>query len=120
MAWQKLQWSYDPRLQIHEQAYAQGTPGRRSTRFMRINNPFVPWVPEVAYQLGILGALLWYNEIPSTLYPFSRAPLIRKTILALYYTAVYKNLSLAFYILMDTFEELEDAVTQNIIQDLPN
>nr|QDM38904.1 UDP-glycosyltransferase UGT84F6 [Glycyrrhiza uralensis] len=105
-----------------------------------INNPFLPWVCDVAAEHGIPSALMWiqssavftayynyfhklvrfpsdaepyidvqlpslvlkYNEIPDFLHPFSPYPFLGTLILE-----QFKNLSKAFCVLVDTYEELE-------------
>jgi UDP:flavonoid glycosyltransferase YjiC (YdhE family) len=106
-----------------------------------INNPFFPWVCDVAYEHNIPSALLWiqstacftayynyfhklvrfpshsepyidvhlnssvvlkHNEIPDFLHPFSKYPFLATLILE-----QFKNLSKAFCVLVDSYEELE-------------
>ncbi|KAJ7946108.1 Glycosyltransferase [Quillaja saponaria] len=106
-----------------------------------INNPFVPWVCDVANEHGLPSAMIWvqscavftayyhyfhklvpfpsdtephidvqlpfmpllkYNEIPDFLHPFSPFQILGTLILE-----QFKNLSIPFCILMDTFHELE-------------
>ncbi|XP_061373880.1 gallate 1-beta-glucosyltransferase-like [Gastrolobium bilobum] len=105
-----------------------------------INNPFIPWVCDVAAEHEIPSALLWiqscavftayysyfhklvrfpsdaepyidvqlpstvlkYNEIPDFLHPFSPYPFLGTLILQ-----QFKNLSIPFCVLVDTYEELE-------------
>ncbi|KAL6348076.1 hypothetical protein AAG906_037805 [Vitis piasezkii] len=100
-----------------------------------INNPFIPWVSDVAADLGLPSAMLWvqscacfpfpseaepeidvqlpcmpllkYDEIASFLYPTTPYPFLRRAILG-----QYKNLDKPFCILMDTFQELEPEVIE--------
>ncbi|KAH0727389.1 hypothetical protein KY284_003254 [Solanum tuberosum] len=106
-----------------------------------INNPFIPWVSEIAETLGIPSAVLWvqsaasfscyyhythqvapfptesnpklelqlpgmpllkHDEIPSFLHPASCHTMLKKAILG-----QFEKLSSPFCILMDTFQELE-------------
>ncbi|KAH0767216.1 hypothetical protein KY290_003117 [Solanum tuberosum] len=106
-----------------------------------INNPFIPWVSDIAETLGIPSAILWvqsaasfscyyhythqlapfptesnpnlelqlpgmpllkHDEIPSFLHPASCFTMLRKAILG-----QFEKLSSPFCILMDTFQELE-------------
>ncbi|BAT93893.1 hypothetical protein VIGAN_08044200 [Vigna angularis var. angularis] len=62
-----------------------------------INNPFVPWVCDVA-----ADHVLKYNEVPDFLHPFSPYPALGTVILE-----QFKNLSKPFCVLVDSFEELE-------------
>ncbi|KAL8541499.1 hypothetical protein ACS0TY_002677 [Phlomoides rotata] len=106
-----------------------------------INNPFIPWVSDVAESLGIPSALLWvqscacfsayyhcchnlvpfpndkepeidvqlpfmpllkHDEVPSFLHPGTPYPSLATAILG-----QFRNLSIPFCVLMDTFQELE-------------
>ncbi|CAJ2630523.1 unnamed protein product [Trifolium pratense] len=106
-----------------------------------INNPFFPWVCDVAYEHNIPSALLWiqstavftayynyfhklvrfpsdsepyidvqlnsslvlkHNEIPDFLHPLSKYQFLGELILG-----QFKNLSKAFCVLVDSYEELE-------------
>lgn len=118
-----------------------------------INNPFIPWVCDVAETLGLPSAMLWvqscacfslyyhyyhglvpfptenqmeidvelpclpllkHDEIPSFLYPTTPYPFLRRAILG-----QYKNLSIPFCILMDTFQELEENVIEHMSKFCP-
>ncbi|KAL1534560.1 limonoid glucosyltransferase [Salvia divinorum] len=106
-----------------------------------INNPFIPWVSDVAESLSIPNAVIWiqscacfsayyhyhnnlvpfpteqepkmdvqlprmpllrHDEFPDFLHPRSPYPFLRDAILG-----QFRNLSIPFCILMDTFEEME-------------
>ncbi|XP_062177631.1 gallate 1-beta-glucosyltransferase-like [Alnus glutinosa] len=109
-----------------------------------INNPFDPWVCDVATELGIPNAILWvqscavfsayyhyyhnlasfpsetepkidvqlpcmpllkYDEVPDFLHPSSPFQVLGRLILG-----QFKNLSKPFFILMDTFQQLEPEI----------
>ncbi|KAG7976639.1 hypothetical protein I3843_06G160600 [Carya illinoinensis] len=102
-----------------------------------INNSFVPWVCDAAYELGNPNAVLWffpyhyfhnllpfpsqtepkidvqlpclpllkYDEVPEFLHPSSPFQMLGKLILG-----QFKNLSIPFCVLMDTFRELEHEI----------
>ncbi|XP_011004954.1 PREDICTED: cinnamate beta-D-glucosyltransferase-like [Populus euphratica] len=58
--------------------------------------------------------LLKHDEVPSFLYPTTRCPLLRRTILG-----QYKNLDKPFCILMETFEELEPDLIKHMSEIFP-
>ncbi|KAJ7971974.1 Glycosyltransferase [Quillaja saponaria] len=75
-----------------------------------INNPFIPWVCDVANEHGIPSAMLWvqscavftaYYHYLHKLVPFPSDTEPHMD---------FKNLSIPFCILMDTFEELEHKI----------
>lgn len=79
-----------------------------------INNPFIPWVCDVAEILGIPSAMLWvqscmpllkYDEVPSFLHPSSPYTFLKAAILG-----QFKNMSKLTFILVETFQELEHDV----------
>ena len=113
-----------------------------------IGNPFVPWVCDVANDIGIPCSVLWvqscsvfsiyyhfsrksvdfpsesdpycdvqlpslpslkYDEIPSFLHPHGMYKAIGRSILQ-----QFRNVSIPFCILMDTFEELERDVIKHM------
>ncbi|KAH7533292.1 hypothetical protein FEM48_Zijuj04G0115300 [Ziziphus jujuba var. spinosa] len=113
-----------------------------------INNPFIPWVSDVAESLGIPSAMLWIqscasfssyyhyfhglvpfpsesepsmdvqlpcmpllknDEIPSFLHPSSLFLSLKKAILG-----QFKNLEKPFFILIDTFEQLENEIIDSM------
>lgn len=118
-----------------------------------INNPFIPWVSDVAETLHIPSAILWvqscacfsayyhychglvpyptdaqpeidvqlpsmpllkHDEIPSFLHPATPYPVLREAVLG-----QFRNLSKNFYILMDTFQELENDVINYMVKLCP-
>ncbi|XP_009790173.1 gallate 1-beta-glucosyltransferase 84A23-like [Nicotiana sylvestris] len=120
-----------------------------------INNPFIPWVSDVAETLGIPSAVLWvqsaasfscyyhylhklvpfptesnpelevqlpampllkHDEIPNFLHPFSssRYIMLKEAILG-----QFKKLSSPFCILMDTFQELELELVEQLSKICP-
>ncbi|CAK7330003.1 unnamed protein product [Dovyalis caffra] len=151
----------DPRRQIPDQYLAQlGVVGKQVIPQMvknnaeqgrpvscLINNPFVPWISDVATSLGLPSAMLWiqscacfaiyyhyynglpfpdeeqpeievelpsmpllkYDEVPSFLHPTTRYSFLRRA-----FSEQYKNLEKPFCILMDTFEELESEIIENM------
>ncbi|KAI5314750.1 hypothetical protein L3X38_043926 [Prunus dulcis] len=115
-----------------------------------VNNPFIPWVCDVAVELGIPQATLWiqscavfsayyhynkktvpfpteaepnidvqlpcmpvlkHDEIPSFLHPSDPFQVLGRAILG-----QFKKLSKSFYVLMDTFQELEPEIIEHMSQ----
>ncbi|CAL2279251.1 unnamed protein product [Prunus armeniaca] len=115
-----------------------------------VNNPFIPWVCDVAVELGIPQATLWiqscavfsvyyhynnktvpfpteaepnmdvqlpcmpvlkHDEIPSFLHPSDTFQVLGRAILG-----QFKKLSKSFYVLMDTFQELEPEIIEHMSQ----
>ncbi|KAF3643772.1 Cinnamate beta-D-glucosyltransferase [Capsicum annuum] len=118
-----------------------------------INNPFIPWVCDVAESLGIPSAMLWvqsaasfsayyhhshslvpfpsesqpeidvqvpcmpllkYDEVPSFLHPSSPYTFLKTAILG-----QFKNISKLTFILMETFQELEQDVVNYLSKKFP-
>ncbi|XP_057965309.1 gallate 1-beta-glucosyltransferase 84A24-like [Malania oleifera] len=118
-----------------------------------INNPFIPWVSDVAHELRIPNALLWVqscaafscyyhyyhglvpfpsdtepetdvklpcmpllknDEVPSFLHPSTPYPFMRRVVLG-----QFKNLSIPFCVLMDTFRDLEDEIIEQVSRFAP-
>ncbi|PQP91766.1 putative UDP-glucose glucosyltransferase [Prunus yedoensis var. nudiflora] len=115
-----------------------------------VNNPFIPWVCDVAVELGIPQATLWvqscavfsayyhynnktvsfpteaepnmdvqlpgmpvlkHDEVPSFLHPSDPYQVLGRAILG-----QFKKLSKSFYVLMDTFHELEPEIIEHMSQ----
>ncbi|BBH09647.1 UDP-Glycosyltransferase superfamily protein [Prunus dulcis] len=115
-----------------------------------VNNPFIPWVCDVAVELGIPQATLWiqscavfsayyhynnktvsfpteaepnmdvqlpgmpvlkHDEIPSFLHPSDPFQVLGRAILG-----QFKKLSKSFYVLMDTFQDLEPQIIEHMSQ----
>ncbi|KAF3435484.1 hypothetical protein FNV43_RR22573 [Rhamnella rubrinervis] len=143
---------YVPRLEhagkefLHKVIEKHKNEGRPISCF--VDNPFVPWVCDVADELGIPCATLWIqscavftayyhycngsvpfpseteptmdvqlpslpllksDEIPSYLHPSSPHEVARTTIIN-----YFKNLSKTFWVLADTYQELEHDIIEEI------
>ncbi|KAF8394637.1 hypothetical protein HHK36_020851 [Tetracentron sinense] len=79
-----------------------------------INNTFTPWALNIAAELGILTAVLWIQScaVFSTYYHYFHGlasfPTITQPDLP------FKNLSKAFCVLVDSFEELEHEIIESM------
>ncbi|CAD5188720.1 unnamed protein product [Musa acuminata subsp. malaccensis] len=84
-----------------------------------VNNPFLPWVLDVAADLGIPSGVLWVQscaaqELPSFLLPSSPYKVLAKAILE-----QFANISKASWVLAKSFEELEHEAIDAISHRLP-